>query len=67
MKWMTLECRKCESVICIDETKRRRLKNLCCPECWEESYYNWIIIWDRKKPVHDIDRLLKQQEIDNES
>lgn len=59
-KWMILQCRKCESVICIEESKRTKLKDLDCPYCWEENYQNRLIIWERKKHIHDIDDLIKK-------
>jgi hypothetical protein len=60
---MIIQCRKCWEVLWIDSKKQKKIKELDCPECWEESFENWIIIGDdNKKPLHNIDKLLKAQE-----
>jgi len=59
---MVIKCKKCWKVLWINEKKRLKLKDLDCPECWEESYENRIIIWHSKdKAPHNIDKLLKDQ------
>jgi len=61
---MQIQCRKCESVYVIDETKWTKLRYLDCPKCWEENYKLWTIIWEHKKPLHDIDDLIKLSKVD---
>lgn len=61
---MQIQCRKCEAVYVIDETKRTKLKKLDCPNCWEEYYGNWTIIWENKRPIHKIEELIKLSKVE---
>jgi len=50
------------SVLWINEKKWKKLKDLNCPECGEECYENWILIWESdEKAPHNIDKLIKEQ------
>ena len=57
--WLVLECRKCQSSICIHPDNYWVMMDLDCPECGEESYRNWIVSWQSPN-IQDIDKLIEK-------